>query len=139
MNETVIRLDIPASQQFISVTHACLQEMLQRMDNLTMNDPFAYELRLALHEACSNIVDHAYHGQEGRIELAFHLIPQPLAIAIDIIDHGQSFDIDHIPQPNLEQPQVRGYGIYLMRQLLDEVVYETHPEYNHWRLVKHVR
>jgi serine/threonine-protein kinase RsbW len=138
MSEVVIRLEIPASHQHLSVAHACLLEILARMET-PPDEAFSYNLRLALQEACNNIVDHAYKNQQGRIELTFRLLNTPAAIQIDIIDNGDSFDIEQAPTPNLEQPQIRGYGLYLMRQLLDEVFYETQSGYNHWRLVKYIK
>jgi anti-sigma regulatory factor (Ser/Thr protein kinase) len=41
-----------------------------------------------------------------------------------------------VVQPNLEQPGERGMGIFLIRQLMDEVVYEPQPGANYWRLRK---
>jgi len=62
----------------------------------------------------------------------------PMCFEIDLYDSGQSFDLDNTPTPNLEQPQVHGYGLFIIRSLMDEMIYQPQPGNNHWSLVKHL-
>ncbi len=83
-------------------------------------------VQMAVDEACSNIIEHAYHGRTGEIEVTSDFRDETLTIILR--DHGDSFDPDSVPQPdltsNLEDRQVGGLGVYLMRHLMDEVRYE---------------
>lgn len=85
-------------------------------------------VQMAVDEACSNIIEHAYHGREGEIEVTSDFREDALTIILR--DYGDSFDPDSIPEPDLtcalEDRQVGGLGVYLMRQLMDEVKYEQH-------------
>ncbi len=139
MDQTVIRLDLPAEHKHLNVIGACLNAILERVDQVTDKDMLAYNLELALHETCTNIVEHAYSEQEGRIRVAMSVIANPQRqLIVDLHDTGSSFNLSDTEDPNLDGAQVHGYGLFLMRQLLDEVVYRSGDASNHWRLVKNI-
>lgn len=134
----VVRLELPANARYLNVLAACIGEMLSRVDG--MNDPqqTIYNIQLAVHEGCTNIVDHAYIDDGGRIAVNLMLGWSPPQIIVELHDNGRSFDPHNIPDPNFDEPQVRGYGLYLMRQIMDEVEYDPQPGHNCWRMVKYL-
>ena len=139
MNQTVIRLDLPAEHKHLNVIGACLNAVLEQVDQVTDRDMLAYNLELALHETCTNIVEHAYSEQEGRIRVAMSVVSNPQRqLVVDLHDTGTSFNPTEAEDPDLDGAQVHGYGLFLMRQLLDEVVYRSSEASNHWRLVKNI-
>jgi anti-sigma regulatory factor (Ser/Thr protein kinase) len=84
-------------------------------------------IELAVDEACSNIIDHAYKGDTGSIQLEVDIEPQH-QLTIVLIDQGQSFNPDHVPAyapcTSLDEVKIGGLGIHLMRQAMDDVCYE---------------
>ena len=64
--------------------------------------------------------------------------PRPRRLVIDLRDNGSSFDFAEAPKPNLNEAQIHGYGLFLVKELMDEVTYEPGPTENHWRLIKHL-
>ena len=139
MKIDVIHLDFPANHKYLHLLGACITGMLERIEDLHDPKILTYNLQLAAQEACTNIVRHAYAGQlEGRINTKLTLEDSPRRLIIDLHDTGRSFNLDAIPEPDTAGPQVHGYGLYLMKQLLDEVVYHPEPGNNHWRLVKNL-
>lgn len=93
-----------------------------------MDDSEVYAVQLAVDEACSNIIEHAYGGQNrGEIECTCETDDEGLTIILR--DHGQPFDPASIAAPNLSlglhERQVGGLGLYLMRHLMDEVHFEA--------------
>lgn len=84
-------------------------------------------VELAVDEACSNIIDHAYKGTAGVIDLAVIMVPKQ-QLTIVLIDQGEPFDPDHIrayaPCTSLDEVKIGGLGIHLMRQAMDDVFYE---------------
>ena len=139
MDQTVIRLDLPAEHKHLNVIGACLNAILERIDQVSDKDMLAYNLELALHETCTNIVEHAYSEQEGRIRVAMSVVCNPhRQLVVDLHDTGSSFNPTEAEDPDLDGAQVHGYGLFLMRQLLDEVVYRSSEASNHWRLVKNI-
>jgi serine/threonine-protein kinase RsbW len=132
----VIRLDLPASMKYLNVMGACIAEMLQREDDVNNLSTIIYNVQLAAHEACANIVDHAYSAPGGRIVVLLSVLHNPRRMVVELHDSGQSFDPSQVKEPVLGEPQVRGYGLFLMRQIMDEVTYDTQPGHNRWRMVK---
>jgi serine/threonine-protein kinase RsbW len=84
-------------------------------------------IELAVDEACSNIIDHAYQGSAGSIQLDISIEPQ-YQLTIVLIDQGQAFNPDCVPAyapcTSLDQVKIGGLGIHLMRQAMDDVCYE---------------
>ncbi len=134
-----VRLDLPASLKYLNVLGACIAEMLTRVEGLAERDIVSYNIQLAVHEACTNIVEHAYAGRnDGRIKIALMLDEQPRRLVVDIHDTGGSFDITQAREPNLDDAQLHGYGLFLIRNLMDEMSYTPGPSNNRWHLVKHL-
>ncbi len=134
-----VRLDLPASHKYLNVLGACIAEMLTRVEGLAERDIVSYNIQLAVHEACTNIVEHAYAGRnDGRIKIALMLDEQPRRLVVDIHDTGGSFDITQAREPNLDDAQIHGYGLFLIRNLMDEMSYTPGPSNNRWHLVKHL-
>ena len=108
-----------------------------------MDDSEVYAVQLAVDEACSNIIEHAYGGQNrGEIECSCQVNKKALTIVLR--DHGRPFDPASIAAPNLtlglNERQVGGLGLFLMRHLMDEVRFEAQGEAgNVLTLVKHRR
>ena len=97
------------------------------------SDKDVYNIQLATDEAASNIIEHAYEGvSDGILELSCGMVGE--SIKIVLIDHGEPYDPDSIPMTDLKadlsERKIGGLGIFLMRKLMDEVHYESHPEKN---------
>jgi len=90
-----------------------------------------YQVELAVDEACSNIVEHAYGGEgHGDIELTCRINSDGLTVMLR--DYGRPFDPTGVPPPDLhaslEDRDLGGLGLYFMRQLMDEVHFEFTPD-----------
>ncbi len=95
-----------------------------------LDDSQVYEVQLAVDEAATNIIEHAYHNtNRGIIECSYEILPNGLKVML--VDHGKSFDPDHIPEPvfttNIDEVKPRGLGMYIMRKVMDEVSYHFSP------------
>jgi serine/threonine-protein kinase RsbW len=133
----LVCLELPAEHRYLNVLSACLAAFLERVEDIDERDVVSYNLQLAIQEACTNIVDHAYDGKVGgRIAVEISLAGVPRRLIIDLYDSGQPFDESAPEPPNLDEPQVRGYGLFLMRELTDGVLYERLGDHNHWQLRK---
>jgi serine/threonine-protein kinase RsbW len=111
--------------------------MLAQVDELADSASTIYNVQLAVHEVCANIIEHAYGGQEGgRIVAALTITKAPCSIVIDLLDTGQAFTLERVQAPEPETLQEGGYGLFLVHTLLDEVAYIPATHQNCWRLVK---
>ncbi len=100
------------------------------------------DVMLAVDEACTNIIKHAYQSYpEGEILLKLNYSDHKLTITI--VDYGSSFNPNDVPDPDLQkyyrQHRVGGLGMYLMKTLMDEVRYNSVPgKYNEVYLTKYL-
>lgn len=114
--------------------------VIEAAQEVGLDHAAVYAVQLAVDEACSNIIDHAYGGEgKGDIECTCDI--QPDRLKVTLRDQGRSFNPSGVPSPNLkvpiEQLKPRGVGLYLMRKMMDEVHYEATPDRgNIWVMVK---
>lgn len=92
-----------------------------------------YAVETALDEACANIIEHAYGGEnKGEIECSCLIDEEGLTIVLR--DHGRPFNPGTIQDPDRESPlQERpdhGLGLYFIRQWMDEVDFDFRPGRN---------
>ena len=101
-------------------------------------DRARFQLELALDEAVSNIVRHAYGGGPGEIGLRLGRIEGD--VWIELWDEGPAFDPTDAPAPRLEGALADradgGMGIHLMRRVVDELQYRREGSRNILRMVK---
>jgi serine/threonine-protein kinase RsbW len=85
------------------------------------------DVLLAVDEAVTNVLVHGYQGQMGMIEIELRRRGDSLVVCLR--DRAIPFDPTTIPPPDLtlplEQRPFGGMGIYLMRQLMDEVTHRS--------------
>lgn len=89
-----------------------------------------YAIQTAVDEACSNIIDHAYGGENlGEIKISVRNTSKGLKIIL--YDYGKPFEPDAVPKPDLLSPldarKERGLGVFFIRQLMDRVIFEFSP------------
>lgn len=94
-------------------------------------------LLVAVGEICNNVIKHAYHGEAGR-PIALTLQGFPDHLAIDVEDEGAPYDPRGYTPPDLEAMPEHGMGLFLVRETVDELTFDTaRPRGTRWRLVKH--
>jgi serine/threonine-protein kinase RsbW len=86
---------------------------------------------LAVDEACTNIIKHAYeYSPEGNIIIKIKFNNPKFSISIT--DEGSHFDPNIVPEPDLreyyKEKRVGGLGMFLIKKLMDEVNYSTLSE-----------
>jgi serine/threonine-protein kinase RsbW len=99
-----------------------------------------FHVQMAVDEACSNVIEHAYQGEDqGDITLTCKCEANEWIILI--YDQGRAFDPSSVPEPNLnpnlDEIRTGGLGLYFMRQLMDEVEFSfDESKGNKLRMVK---
>lgn len=122
----------------VPATFAALEQVTDYMMRLTarVDDELRSHLVLAVHELCMNIVQHAYAGDPGSIEIEGRCDSKRLEVSI--WDDGKHRYVapEAILPPNIHDYPESGWGIYIVHQVMDSVNYERLGEQNHWYLVK---
>jgi serine/threonine-protein kinase RsbW len=108
-----VLLTIPAKAEYITLGRLALTG-LSRLRPL--GDETLADLKLALTEACSNSVRHAYPRGEGQVEIRYELHSDRLVI--EVADDGEGFD--HRPAAEGDELVEGGLGIAIIRAVADE-------------------
>jgi serine/threonine-protein kinase RsbW len=123
-----ISLTIPAKAEYLHIVRLTLF-------GIASNAGFSYEqiedMKVAVGEACNNVVLHAYEDAEpGRLEIQFEV--EENGLIIHIKDEGASFDYEQVVNKsttlhnkNLDEAKVGGLGIFMMHALMDKVQVRT--------------
>jgi len=94
--------------------------------------------KLAIDEAGTNIIRHAYRDWEGFITL--RLIVREQTVTISLIDQGHAFDPRNVKDPDLQRyvdiGKKGGLGVFIIRRVIDEIDYRKTEEGNELRLTK---
>ena len=100
-----------------------------------------YDVRLALEEVVSNIIKYGFEDNyEHQISIEMNL--QGETVTIKIKDDGKPFNPLEVKNANLEKPfderEIGGMGIYIVRQLMDELRYNREKDNNVLLLRKYI-
>ncbi len=136
--DETLRLELPATLKYLNVVGACVAEMLAQVEDVADMATLSYTVQLGIHEICTNIVQHAYTQQQEhkRIAVTMEMRAQPRCLCVTLWDNGKHFEQSEVQEPLLDEGQVHGYGLFLVRNVMDEVTYSRQPEGNCWRLAK---
>ena len=118
--EEVFKLASDARQ--LAPFRAKLRTVLLKMG---LKEKSIAELVLAVDEAMTNSIRHAYGGKEGKIKVI--VSDRADRIDISIEDFGRKFDPTKIPPPELPPKKPGGLGLYFIKILTDNAAYD--PEY----------
>ncbi|MCM3570988.1 anti-sigma B factor RsbW [Neobacillus mesonae] len=125
-----IEMKIPAKPEYVGVIRLTLSGITSRMG-------YTYEeiedMKIAISEACTNAVQHAYNDDEGgEIVIGFGIYQDKLEIMV--ADYGKSFNFTktkeelgpYTQSSTVDQLTEGGLGLYLIETLMDKVHVTNH-------------
>ena len=100
-----------------------------------------HNIALAVDEACTNIIKHAYnYATDKEIEIVVSMNSPEFEILIE--DKGKHFNPQGVVMPEMKEYlshyKKGGLGMYLMKKLVDKVEYSIQPRKNVVRLIKYL-
>jgi anti-sigma regulatory factor (Ser/Thr protein kinase) len=116
-----LMLSIPSNPQYLCTLRAFCRSLLEVLDfQHTETD----KVILAIHEACTNVIEHGYAGDmTQRIDVTVWVTAED--ITIEIRDYGKKQDVDAIRPRALHDVRPRGLGTHFMRSIMDDVTYNS--------------
>jgi serine/threonine-protein kinase RsbW len=111
-----IRLTIPAKPEYITLGRLALTGLarLRPLSQEVLGD-----MKLALTEACTNSVRHAYEGGNGVVEILYELHPDRLVV--EVADEGEGFEPPVDPSADAADLSEGGLGIAIIQALADDL------------------
>lgn len=134
MNKPVI-ITVPSDPKYLCV----VRDVTARMGVLHgVEGELIEQIKLAVDEACSNVIKHAYLGQTGRkITVKYTITPEDFSVIIE--DNGLKADPDLIKGRRLNDVRPGGLGVHFIRRIFDVFEFdEKRIKGNRLRLVRHM-
>ena len=107
------------------------------IDSLSIPEELNMPINLALEEIVTNVMLYAYPGKHGQV-----LVEYTAPLIFTITDSGIAFDPTKKEEVDTtlsaEERPIGGLGIHLVRQIMDEVIYERVDDKNVLTLIKHI-
>ena len=115
-----IRLTIPAKPEYITLGRLALTG-IARLRAEPMREEVLGDLKLALTEACTNSVRHAYADGEGTVQITYELHADRLVV--EVADEGEGFEPPPGTSDKLDGDELSegGLGIAIIEALADEL------------------
>jgi serine/threonine-protein kinase RsbW len=117
-----VRLTIPARAEYITLCRLALTGIARLRE---LSDELLADLKLALTEAASNSVRHAYGDKDaGVVDISYQLFSDRLVI--EVTDEGEGFDPAEA-EGNAAELSEGGLGIAIIRAIADDVEFGVRP------------
>lgn len=103
----------------------------ERARMVGMSEEQVFQVQMAVDEACTNAMVHAYQGDpNGKVRVCCYR--EGADFVVEVVDQGQVFDASAVPEPDLSSPleerDVGGLGLFFMRKLMDSVTFSVPRE-----------
>lgn len=127
---------IPSQTSFLGL----VREITKRMaESAGFPEATADRLALAVDEATTNVLEHAYRGSDDR-EVELRIEDRGPEFRVEVIDSGASVDPRAVPRVDLDryvsERRTGGLGVHLMEKIMDSVTFRRSARRNVCCLVK---
>ncbi|NWF98324.1 MAG: ATP-binding protein [Nitrospirae bacterium] len=130
------KITIPSHPKFLSIVRSITSKIGEIYG---INETIVNDLKLAVDEACTNIIRHAYKGDTTKkIILKYKL--SPIQITVILEDNGIKADINKLKGRNLDDIKPGGLGIHFIKRVFDVFMLdEKKKKGNRLILIKHLK
>ena len=111
----LVRLRFPAKPEYITLGRLALTGLARLRP---LSEEVLGDLKLALTEACTNSVRHAYPGGDGSVEVLYELHSDRLVV--EVVDEGEGFELEQAEADAADELCEGGLGIAIIKTLADE-------------------
>ncbi len=130
-------LKVPSRTEFLAVVRDVTRSMAEVAG---FNRAAADQIALAVDEAATNVIEHAYGGAGDRIvEVRYEDAGEDLRV--DVVDNGARVDPKAMPRVDLDryasERRKGGLGVHLMSKIMDSVTFRRSARRNVCCLVRH--
>jgi serine/threonine-protein kinase RsbW len=122
-----IELHIPSVMGYEKIAMECAASMAKKMG---FTEDRIEDLKTAVAEACLNAIEHG-NKMDTSTRVGITLTAEESRLQVSVKDEGKG--IDQVPTPSIEskikgEDKPRGWGIFLIKKLVNEVTFEPRPE-----------
>jgi len=115
-------ITLPSRADYLGAVRSVVRGFLEECMDARFSEEEINGIQMALQEGCINVVRHA-HGKDATLPLVVTVSAPKGRFVIEIEDFGGGLPPPEKepPAPDPRNPREGGYGIFIMRQVMDEV------------------
>ncbi len=99
-----------------------VREFCQGIPGPALDEDIINQLEIAVNEALTNIMRHAYHGRtDQRIQIEARASAN--RISISLCHWGETFSPEMVEPPAFDGSREGGFGVYIIDRCVDETIY----------------
>lgn len=125
-NEIDIQIKVPNQTRYLSLIGKVGEDLARQLQEFSGNrEELAHQLNVVLTEAMVNAIKHA-NADDPDKQVDVRITITDNELIIQVFDQGQGFDLSSVHDPDfddLEHLEGSGRGVFIMRSLMDSVVY----------------
>ena len=114
------QFELPCLAQYADVARLATVGIAR---NAQFNESDIDDIKLAVSEACINVIQHSHQDTSIPIQIIFKLYKDRLEVTIT--DQGKGFDVSEkqkkATQLDSENPKTSGFGLLIMKSTMDKV------------------
>lgn len=131
-----IEITIPAEPKYLKI-HRPGIKVLSEIAGFTKEE--SNNITLAVDEACSNVIKHAYNGPTSQpIHIQCHIFDDRIEFIIR--DYGKKANVEEIKSRQLDDVRPGGLGVHLINTVMDSVMYDRNVNAgNKLHLIKYLK
>jgi anti-sigma regulatory factor (Ser/Thr protein kinase) len=131
-----ITVTIPSHPKYLSAVRSVTSKIGQMYD---IDEPVVEDIKLAVDEACTNVIKHAYRGDISKKIVLKYIIKQN-SFQVIVEDRGIKAQVDLIKGRSLDDIRPGGLGIHFIRRVFDVFEFdEKKKKGNRLRLIKYMK
>ena len=122
---TAFELEMPAKAKYVGLARLLAGSIARRM---RFTEESIDDLKIAISEMCTNAIVHTRNGEESKAPIFVRFLAGDGFLTIEVKDEGPGFDIDCVLGRESTDLLGKGFGIPLIRSLVDVFECESHPQ-----------
>ncbi|MEI6134654.1 MAG: ATP-binding protein [Desulfomonile sp.] len=122
--ELYIKIEVKAEIFLLRPLDIFVRNLVKQLPAFSSDQDTVDSIELAFNEAYANISRHAYKsGVKGPVQIEIFVKDRMLEIRLE--DNGENFNPTEVKEPDFQNLGESGLGIWLMKQFMDDLVYES--------------
>ncbi|MGE4062412.1 MAG: SpoIIE family protein phosphatase [Rhodospirillaceae bacterium] len=123
-DERVLRIRVPARPDRLKLIRAATEQAAHFVD---APEAWTFDLKMAVDEACQNIIRHAYKNRPDAGDIVLDFVRRGGVLEVDIMDFADPVDPDSIRPRDLSEVRPGGLGVHLIKSVCDEAKFLPPP------------
>lgn len=112
-----IKMEISSNPEYVSIIRLTTSGIANKI-GFSLED--IEDLKVSISEACTNAIKHSL---DDVFTITYEILDNGLTI--EIKDKGRGYDISSISEPDIENLQESGMGLFIIESLMDDVTIES--------------